>query len=531
MSLINFSSTIFEGDITSNSPALAASEVIINETPIRDFHSQPGLAAVESTGTINLAWTAPGDDGDIGRADHYVIKFFTDPLSDSNWNSAFDAPNPPVPLDAGSQQSYELTGLEDGRRYYLAIKTYDDAGNVSQISNVTSTFASGIMTPTLVGEVIDTASNAAELYANPVESGMPIYYEFELDTVTSFTNPVVDIDLFVDTLVSVTFTQLQDDVIYYWRCRAVASDGSDSSAWSAIGSFLMYSDDDIAPVVQVSSPNGGENWPLGSTQTIRWNANDNVGVVSCRIEYSPNNGGIWYIVADWNPVSDTVLWTVPTPQTSLCLVRVSARDDFGNIGIDVSNGVFSTLDSVPPSVLIGEPIIGDSVTMGWTASDNGMISHYLIDYTTDSGQNWVEIASGEGGDSGSVTMPVPESIPQVSVRVTCFDLAENAGSDTITFEPISVYDGPTPTEFFLGQSYPNPFNPTMTIEFGLLEDSQVMIELFDITGARVAVLVDQEVSRGVHQAVWNAGEMASGTYFYRISAGDFNDVKRAVLLK
>jgi hypothetical protein len=500
---------------------------------IKNFHGGLNLASVESTGVISMTWTSPGDDADSGCADHYVIRFSNDPISDANWDQAFEALNPPAPLDAGSPQEYTLTGLERGRRYYFAIKAFDESGNISPISNIANAFASGIMPPTLVGADIDSANRSANLYANPVEAAMPIFYEFALDSMPTFPNPLIDVDLLVDSLVSVTFTELSDNVIYFWRCRAVAVGRSDSSSWSVIDSFLIYMSDFIAPAVNVSSPNGGETLEVGSTYMTRWVCSDNVGVNSCRVEYSYDSGSNWVLLQDWVSIPDSFSWTVPSQLSTQCLVRVSARDAAGNVGSDLSDGLFTVGDNIPPTVFINDPVVDDSITMGWNAFDNGIIMHYLIDYTTNGGQNWTPVASGPGGDSGSVTMPIPDQIPALGIRVTCFDMAENAGADTFIVTPTSADNGdvPIPAEYYLGQSYPNPFNPSATIEYGLPVSSRVTIEIFDITGSRVAALKDEYEEAGNHKIIWNAGNVTSGTYFYRIVAGEFSEVGKATLVK
>jgi hypothetical protein len=74
-----------------------------------------------------------------------------------------------------------------------------------------------------------------------------------------------------------------------------------------------------------------------------------------------------------------------------------------------------------------------------------------------------------------------------------------------------------PASYELGQNYPNPFNPSTTITYALPAQSRVTIEVFNVLGQKVATLVDEVRTAGVHQAVWNAN-VPSGLYFYRIDA-------------
>jgi hypothetical protein len=91
--------------------------------------------------------------------------------------------------------------------------------------------------------------------------------------------------------------------------------------------------------------------------------------------------------------------------------------------------------------------------------------------------------------------------------------------------------GAIPDEFALNQSYPNPFNAQATIEYALPTASQVSLVIYDITGSKVEVLVNEYQQAGYHRIVWNAENMPSSTYFYRLNAGDFSQSKKMLLLK
>jgi hypothetical protein len=94
---------------------------------------------------------------------------------------------------------------------------------------------------------------------------------------------------------------------------------------------------------------------------------------------------------------------------------------------------------------------------------------------------------------------------------------------------------PTPPAT-LQQNYPNPFNPSTTIPFSLARSAHVVLDIYDVTGARVVVLVDEVLPAGDHEVRWNglsAGSRRSpsGVYFARLRAGDFVQYRKLVLLK
>ena len=297
------------------------------------------MNALDDTNSVNIIWTAPGDDDSLGRADHYMIRYANEPITESNWDNAIIAPNPPAPSDAGTPQNYTLGGLALGERYYIAIETYDEAGNCSALSNVASLFAPGIMTPIPDGASVDTSNNSATVRAITVETAMPVFYEFAIDSLRTFAHPTTDVDLLADSVADVTFGNLHRSIAYFWHCRAMASDYSDSSAWSAIDSF---------------------------------------NIVFTAIEDSRNS---------------------------------------------------------------------------------------------------------------------------------------------------------LPNEYSLSQSYPNPFNPSTTIEYGLPKAGHIMLEIFDTMGRQVATPINENQDAGYHKVTWNAENLPSGTYFYQIQANGFSQTKKMLLIK
>ena len=88
-----------------------------------------------------------------------------------------------------------------------------------------------------------------------------------------------------------------------------------------------------------------------------------------------------------------------------------------------------------------------------------------------------------------------------------------------------------PTRYVLDQNYPNPFNPSTTIQFGLPEAGKVSLDVFDMTGRRVATLVDESKTAGWHNVTFDASNLASGMYIYRIQSGDFIQTRKLILVK
>ncbi len=145
---------------------------------------------------------------------------------------------------------------------------------------------------------------------------------------------------------------------------------------------------------------------------------------------------------------------------------------------------------------------------------------------------WLENITGSIADS--VTFPaltVDQSYGRVpdggvwQIMDTITRGASNSSPTGITEEPLSI------TEFKLDQNYPNPFNPTTTISFQLPIASQVTLKIYDLLGKEVVTLVDEMKNAGSYRFNFDASQLASGMYFYRLDTKNFSQVRKMILLK
>jgi Secretion system C-terminal sorting domain len=88
-----------------------------------------------------------------------------------------------------------------------------------------------------------------------------------------------------------------------------------------------------------------------------------------------------------------------------------------------------------------------------------------------------------------------------------------------------------PKVFSLYQNYPNPFNPATTIKFDLPKAAYTKLTIYDVLGREVLILVDKKMDAGSYSVIWNASSYASGTYIYKIEAGDYTNVKKMIFVK
>lgn len=102
-------------------------------------------------------------------------------------------------------------------------------------------------------------------------------------------------------------------------------------------------------------------------------------------------------------------------------------------------------------------------------------------------------------------------------------------SNEITVETMKATS--LPIEFTLYNNYPNPFNPSTTIKFGIPKESKVILEVFNVLGERVVTLVNKEMTEGYHEVKFNGASLPGGVYIYKLAADGFSATKKLVLMK
>jgi len=117
---------------------------------------------------------------------------------------------------------------------------------------------------------------------------------------------------------------------------------------------------------------------------------------------------------------------------------------------------------------------------------------------------------------------------------TCFWLADDEADSLyqIELKQTEVEESlQAPVSFELYQNYPNPFNPSTTINFSIPEQDYVRLSVYDITGSKVATLVDNPVSAGSHSVIFDGSDFGSGVYLYKFESKGFNKTGKMLLLK
>ncbi len=289
-----------------------------------------------------------------------------------------------------------------------------------------------------------------------------------------------------------------------------------------------------APNILLTAPNGGENWTGGEQRNITWLSNN---ISSVKIEYSINNGASWIDIVNSTPAQPRIFsWTIPNIASTQARVRIS--DAINQTTYDIRDTVFTINNS--PTITVTSPNGGETWNLGgqanltWTSLS---VTNVKIELTRNNGTSWNTIVNSVPS-SGIYTWTIdgPTS-SQCKVRISSANNSSisDISDNVFSIQPITSIDdyfiSGIPEEFILLQNFPNPFNPSTTIFYGLPNDSPVEIKIFDILGNTVMVNNVEWQTAGYHKLEFNGSGINSGVYFCRITACNSSDTKKLILIK
>ena len=281
-----------------------------------------------------------------------------------------------------------------------------------------------------------------------------------------------------------------------------------------------------------------------------------------RLTWSPGNPGEWgyfEFYSIWRKVNDAPmnLWdfidvvpwhgsepysaVVPTLGDSTDMgiywstFRVTGHTEDLNEFYDSAPFIGYSIDNLHPGVPEGVQAFtgGDGILLTWDSPmDEDFSFHRIYRHNMDSGDPAIEFTTVDTFYVDDVAEGNHE------YWITAVDLNGNESDPSIIVTVTLAIDNElaVPMEFALQQNYPNPFNPSTQIQYALPTDANVTIAIYDLVGRHIRTLVNGQVNAGYHSTLWNAtNEMGSpvsaGVYIYTITANDFRDVKKMILLK
>jgi photosystem II stability/assembly factor-like uncharacterized protein len=297
----------------------------------------------------------------------------------------------------------------------------------------------------------------------------------------------------------------------------------DASVGYAVG-------DPVGPWTVLKTTDGGATWSRLATEPAQagseagWNNSFQVmdqhiwfGTSNSRVYRSTDGGATWSFAT--------------TPFTNSFELHFNNVDE----GIVVGNGSARTTNGGATWIPMESPIPGSGNMYG--ASGSGDRDYWVgrgpvVYRSTDRGISWVTSYTGGNAIAHLDFWTAPSFGLEPNTRGWTVG---GSGSISAFFGAVSgvkEIDGEgIPTAYALEQNYPNPFNPSTKITFSVPSSEQVVLKVYDLLGQEVATLVNERMNPGRYEASFDASKLASGVYFYRLTAGSFNQVKKMLLLK
>ena len=312
--------------------------------------------------SIELSWTAPGDDGNSGTASQYSIRYSTAFITEANFSAATAVATPPTPLAPGSLQSYVVTGLNSGTTYFFAVKTADEVPNWSTVSNcatlATSNDATAPAAVANLNAVLPTVTSLTLLRTAPGDdgsAGTATQYDIRYSTSTiTAANFATATQITNETLPKVSGSPesllvagLATNTRYYFAMKTA----DERTNWSAISNIAnnITSQDNTPPsaINDLAAAPGSANGEITLTWTATGDDDMTGQALAYEIRYSASqiNSSNWSSAIVWStPPNPTPAGTAQSTRlTSLVpgqtyYVGVKAYDDAANP---------STLSNVP----------------------------------------------------------------------------------------------------------------------------------------------------------------------------------------
>ncbi len=365
--------------------------------------------------------------------------------------------------------------------------------------------------------------------------------------------------------VSVTTNGTLNGLQCIWATNANAAIVGEGAINSYARLYKFSSDGTKWNIVLETGQNDG-----GFNNIIFSRSNPNVGGALADEMYITTNGGNNWVIRPTGVVG------VSSAQNSLMLV------DLNFFGFGLMNGAARVRMTSDGGVVWSTKNINltGNYTSGFTFREDKLIgisstslSMPYIARTTNGGNTWTTIDIGPGltgntiikwvpgtnvvyilGENGAIKRSINNGLTWVSMptsgvtglhhfdfnkvnNIICGYAVSSNGSVIKLADSVLILTNTnsnireTPTEYKLYQNYPNPFNPFTKIKFRIPSSGYVSLKVYDINGRLVKTIVSGELKPNIYEYVFDAVNLSSGVYFYRIETTAFSDIKRMILVK
>lgn len=177
-------------------------------------------------------------------------------------------------------------------------------------------------------------------------------------------------------------------------------------------------------------------------------------------------------------------------------------------------------------------IIGSRVKLSWnTATEINNFGFDVERASTSPTQEWTKIGFVEGHGTSNSPKYYSFEDNNLTARKYIYRLKQIDSDGQFEYSKEIEVDLDTPMKYELSQNYPNPFNPTTTIQFNLPTSETVKLTLYNANGQEVRSIVNEYKESGTYIINFNASGLSSGAYFYKLTAGTFNTIRKMIVIK
>lgn len=308
------------------------------------------------------------------------------------------------------------------------------------------------------------------------------------------------------------------------------AEGGNDASWSPNGNYIAFDRSMVGDASIYIVPTGGGTRTLVRTNAIdaEWSNNSKRLVFTDTTDYSLRT-------VDLNGGTETVLGPLGINPSWSPDGKYIAYSD-GNSIYTIAVNEFGLPKGSPRQITFDGPDVYNSQP-SWSNNSKTIIFHSNRDHGWDFN---ICLVSATGGTPSMLT-----GFPYYGDYDPCYSkngkYVAYSGFTSATYSVsqnmpkngvlISANENYTPTLYSLNQNYPNPFNPSTVVQYAIPEATNVKIEIFNITGEKVATLVDEFKSEGYYEISFDASGLPTGMYLCRINTGAFVSTKKMILMK
>jgi hypothetical protein len=200
--------------------------------------------------------------------------------------------------------------------------------------------------------------------------------------------------------------------------------------------------------------------------------------------------------------------------------------------ISFNGKIYRFVPTVVPVELISfsAVIVENGIKLNWFTATETNNAGFAIERSLD-GTNYSEIFF-VGGNGTTTNRNVYTYLDKTAIAgINYYRLKQIDFDGSYEYSQVAIVNLGMPDKFILDQNYPNPFNPTTRISFYVPQNSFVTLKIYDLLGTEISTLVNEDRVAGYHKIEFDATQLSSGIYFYKLSAGNFSDMKKMTILK